>query len=128
MIEDQNLISYFSILLVFIVATFIAVIILLLNKILGKRPREFAPTKSDTYECGVPYVGSAREQFSVRYYLLAVIFLLFDVEVVLMYPWAYVYKKFLSQGLSIVLEMAIFVVILFAGYFYLRMRKALNWD
>jgi NADH-quinone oxidoreductase subunit A len=121
-------ISFLAIFLVILFALGLALVILLVNQIFGERPREVAPKKGDTYECGVPYEGNARQPFSVRYYLIGIIFLLFDVEVVLMYPWARVFKDFLPQGLTIVIDMLIFIFILLAGYIYLRRRKALDCD
>lgn len=86
------------------------------------------PVKMNMYECGVPTIGDARGRFSVRFYLVAILFLLFDVEGVFFYPWAVVYKKFLSFGGFILFEMLLFVAILLAGYIYVLKKGALDWD
>lgn len=83
--------------------------------------------KMGVYECGVPPHGDARGRFSVRFYLVAILFLLFDVEVVFFYPWAVVYKKFLTVNGFILVEMLLFVFILLVGYFYVLKKGALEW-
>ncbi len=70
-------------------------------------------------------VRSARERFSVKYYMVAVLFILFDIEVVFLYPWA---VNFQALGLFGYVEMVLFIVILFAGYFYIYKKGALQWD
>lgn len=124
----QDFLSYLAVFIIAIIGLVITSAILILNKILGQRPREITPKKYDTYECGVNYEGDARQQFSVRYYLVGIIFLLFDVEVVFMYPWALVFKGYSMLGPFIIIEMAVFVALLFGGYIYLRRRGALSWD
>ncbi|HAZ12170.1 MAG: hypothetical protein A2X86_01145 [Bdellovibrionales bacterium GWA2_49_15] len=125
---SQDFLAYAGVFVVIIISLVLACALLILNKILGQRPTEVTKRKGEPYECGVAYVGDARQQFSVRYYLVGIIFLLFDVEVVFMYPWAVVYNKYLSQGAFIMIEMAFFVAILLGGYVYLRRRGALDWD
>lgn len=120
--------GYLPLLLVVITAFLIACVMLWLNHILGQIVREKTPKKYDTYECGVPYEGSAHQQFSVRYYLIGIIFLVFDVEVVFMYPWALIYKKMAQVNMFVVFEMLVFLAILIVGYIYLRLSKALEWD
>jgi NADH-quinone oxidoreductase subunit A len=120
--------NYLSILILMFIALALAGIILGLNKLTGRKASEVTRVKHDTYECGVNYEGSAHQQFSVRYYLIGIIFLLFDVEVVFMYPWTLVYQTYLKTGPLILLEMGLFFVLLLGGYFYLRLRGALNWD
>lgn len=120
--------NYLSILILMFIALALAGIILGLNKLTGRKATEVTRVKHDTYECGVNYEGSAHQQFSVRYYLIGIIFLLFDVEVVFMYPWTLVYQTYLKTGPLILLEMGLFFVLLLGGYFYLRLRGALNWD
>ena len=100
--------------------------ILLLTTLLGGSiPNK---RKDMPFECGVPPVGSARHRFSVRFYLVAILFLLFDVEGIFFYPWAVVYKKYLSINAFILLEMAFFVLILLVGYFYVLGKGALEWE
>jgi NADH-quinone oxidoreductase subunit A len=89
------------------------------------RPRRPYPEKNATYECGEEPVGSAWIRLNVRFYVIALIFLIFDVEVAVLFPWALVYRQF---GLFGFLEMAVFLVILFVGYAYVWLKGDLNWD
>jgi NADH:ubiquinone oxidoreductase subunit 3 (subunit A) len=88
------------------------------------RPKRPDPIKTDTYECGVETEGDAWGQFNVRYYIYALIFVIFDVEVVFLYPWAVAYRQL---GLFAFVEAVLFIGILLAGYFYAWRRKALEW-
>ncbi len=88
------------------------------------RPKRPNPVKDDTYECGVETVGDALGQFHVRYYIFALLFVLFDVEAVFLYPWAVAFRQL---GLFAFVEAVLFIGILFVGYFYAWRRKALEW-
>lgn len=120
--------GYLPLFIVVVISFSIACAMLWLNHFLGQVVKEKTPKKYDTYECGVPYEGTGHQQFSVRYYLIGIIFLVFDVEVVFMYPWALIYKKMAEVNFFVVFEMIIFVAILLVGYIYLRLSKALEWD
>jgi NADH-quinone oxidoreductase subunit A len=111
-----------------ILALIVTSSIVLIHFLLGQKPKEITPKKYDTYECGVPYEQDAKQQFSIRYYLIAIIFLIFDVEVVFMYPWIITFKNYIAKGPFILLEVALFILLLLGGYFYLRMRNALDWE
>ena len=124
----EGSLNYLAVLILAFIGVALAGIILGLNRLTGRKPSEVTRVKYDTYECGVGYEGSAHQQFSVRYYLIGIIFLIFDVEVVFMYPFTLVYQNYLKSGPVILLEMALFFVLLLGGYFYLRLRGALNWD
>lgn len=124
----EGSLNYLAILILMIIALAIAGIVVFINKIMGIKPKEPTAIKYETYECGVDYKGNAHEQFSVRYYLVGIIFLIFDVEVVFMYPWTLVYKTYLKSGPLILLEMGLFFMLLLGGYLYLRLRGALSWD
>jgi NADH-quinone oxidoreductase subunit A len=124
----EGSLNYLAILILIIISLVVASAILIINKIMGKKPTTNIKKKFDTYECGVEYEGDAHQQFSVRYYLVGIIFLIFDVEVVFMYPWSIVYQSYIKTGPLILLEMGIFFVLLLGGYFYLRLRGALSWD
>ncbi|MGA3288540.1 MAG: NADH-quinone oxidoreductase subunit A [Bacteroidota bacterium] len=89
------------------------------------RPRRPYPEKNATYECGEEPVGSAWIRLNVRFYVIALVFLIFDVEVAVLFPWALVFRQF---GLFGFLEMAVFLVILFVGYAYVWLKGDLNWD
>jgi NADH:ubiquinone oxidoreductase subunit 3 (chain A) len=82
------------------------------------------PQKGQAYECGIPAKGSPWNQFNVGYYLFALIFLIFDVELVFMYPWAVVVKQI---GMSALVEIMIFLFILFMGFLYAHKKGALKW-
>lgn len=124
----EGSLNYLAILILSIIGVIIACAVIGINKLFGQIPREVTKKKYETYECGVEYEGDAHQQFSVRYYLVGIIFLIFDVEVVFMYPWTLVYQTYLKTGPLILLEMGLFFVLLLGGYFYLRMRGALSWD
>jgi NADH-quinone oxidoreductase subunit A len=89
------------------------------------RPRRPYPEKNATYECGEEPIGSAWIRLNVRFYVIALVFLIFDVEVAFLFPWALVYRQF---GLFGFLEMAVFLVILFVGYAYIWIHGDLEWD
>ena len=95
---------------------------IVLSRLLAKR--SVNPQKGEPYECGVPTVGASWIQFNVGYYLFALIFLIFDVELVFMYPWAVVVKKI---GLVALVEIVIFMFILFMGLLYAWKKGALKW-
>lgn len=90
-----------------------------------KRPTE---NKLTAYESGMDPVGTAQERFAVKFYMIAMLFILFDIEVVFMYPWAVQYKQLLSYGLFPFLEMLTFIVILFVGYIYVYKKGGLDWE
>ena len=92
-LPSQEFISYGAVIVMAIVALIVTSSIVFLHFLLGQKPLEITPSKYDTYECGVPYEQDAKQQFSIRYYLIAIIFLIFDVEVVFMYPWVLTFKN-----------------------------------
>lgn len=88
-------------------------------------PRRSSRRKDMPYECGVEPVGNARQRFTVKFYLVAVLFILFDIEAVFLYPWA---VSFRQLGLYGLIEMILFIAILLVGYLYLLKKRALEWD
>jgi len=124
----EGSLGYLAILILVILALVVASAIIFVNKIFGQVAKSPTLTKFDTYECGVGGTGDAHQQFSVRYYLVAIVFLIFDVEVVFMYPWTLVYQSYLGSGPMILLEMGLFFTFLLGGYLYLRLRGAFSWD
>jgi NADH-quinone oxidoreductase subunit A len=114
---------YFPIFVLIFVVTAVALLILGLSYLLGRR----IPTKEklSTYECGNQPIGDARGRFPVKFYLIAILFIIFDIEVVFLYPWAVIYKKLALFGL---IEMGIFLLILLVGYFYIIKKGALKWE
>lgn len=104
-----------------------ALIIVGFSAILG--PKRNQSSKVGTYECGAPLLQEdARQRYSVKYFVIAMLFILFDIEVAFMYPWAVVYRKYLSAGRFILVEMAVFVVVLLIGYIYVWRKGALEWE
>ncbi len=91
-------------------------------------PKFKSKLKDSPFECGVPPLGDARQRFSVRFYLVAILFLLFDVEALFFFPWAMVFKEYLQFGPFILIEMAVFIAVLLVGYIYAIKRGALEWD
>lgn len=124
-----RLYDYLPIVLMFIVAAGFAVGNILLSQLVGQRKR--TRTKLMPYECGKDPVGSARERFSVKFYMIAMIFILFDIEVIFLVPWAAVFKSLGglddSMRLFVYLEMMIFVGLLLAGYIYVVKKGAFDW-
>ncbi len=89
-------------------------------------PNRPTPEKRSTYECGIdPMIGDARTRFSIKFYVVAVLFLLFDVEVVFMYPWAVLLKRL---GLLGLIEMMTFLLVLVVAFVYVWKKGALNWE
>ncbi len=119
--------SYLPILVMIGVATAVAVAMVVGSFLLGpKKPNEY---KSLPYECGIIPVGSARERFPIKFYLIAMLFIVFDIETVFLYPWAVTYsRQHLAMKMFYFSEMSVFVVILFVGYFYILGKGALDWD
>ena len=114
--------SYVPILILGGVAAGFAVFALVVSQLLG-RPRPTA-AKSAVYECGVPAVMTARERFPIKFYLICMIFILFDVDAAFLYPWALIFR---DLGLFGLLEMVMFVLLLGVGFVYAWKQGALDW-
>jgi NADH-quinone oxidoreductase subunit A len=114
---------YFPILVVFALAAVTGVGMIVLSHLLGKRKKTSA--KGVPYECGVVPQTDARERFPVKFYIIALLFIVFDLETVFLFPWAIIYKKL---GLFGLLEMGVFILILLVGYFYILKKGALQWE
>lgn len=125
-----NLYDYLPILLIFVVAAGFAVVNVFISQFIGQRKR--TRTKMMPYECGKDPVGTARERFSVKFYLIGMIFILFDIEVIFLIPWAVVFKTLASPSYGlrtlIYVEMMVFVVLLLAGYVYILKKGAFDWS
>ena len=122
--------DYLPILLIFIVAAGFAVGNIFISQFIGQRKR--TRTKMMPYECGKDPVGDARQRFSVKFYLIAMLFILFDIEVIFLVPWAVVFRTLSSPafGLAnlIYIEMIIFIVLLLVGYVYVIKKGAFEWN
>lgn len=118
------MISEFGIILLFVILGFVFVAIALVAAAIV-RPSRPNPIKNSTYECGEIPIGEPWVRFNVRFYVIALVFLLFDVEVVFLLPWALVFKQL---GWFAFIEMIVFIIILFAGFAYLWGKGDLNWE
>jgi NADH-quinone oxidoreductase subunit A len=114
--------GWFSILIMIALGAGFALVSIALSGVLG--PRKPTPEKSAPYECGMPAVGDARERQSVKFYLIAMIFLLFDIEIAFLYPWAMALRDLGWNGL---LQIVLFMLLLSAGYVYVWRKGALDW-
>ena len=119
--------DYLPILLQAIVAVGFAASALIVSVILGKTGRR-SPVKDSAYECGMVAEGGAQPRFSVKFYLVAMLFILFDIEIVFMYPWAVVYTDMIRGSTAILWSMLSFVSILTVGYVYALKKGALKWN
>ncbi len=120
----QNQIElYFPVLVQALIAMAIAAGLIGVSALLGKRAK--SPLKDTPYESGMAPTGSARERFSVKFYLVGMIFILFDIEAIFLYPWAVVYRHLKLFGF---VEMLIFVVLILVGFFYVYRKGALDWS
>ncbi len=115
--------SYLPILVLVAIAFAFALGSVVMSRLVGqKKP---SAIKLAPYECGMPLVGTARERVSVKFYIIAMLFILFDIEAVFLYPWAVMFKKL---GLFGFVEMGVFIVILLVGYVYVWKKGALEWE
>jgi len=115
--------SWLLILLLMVMAVGFGGTSVVLGRILG--PKRPTPEKQAPYECGMPAVGDARERQSIRFYLIAMIFLLFDIEVAFLYPWALALR---SLGWAGYVQVVLFTLVLCAGYVYVWKKGALDWS
>src|SRR5579872_5907749 len=114
--------EYAPLLLQLLVAIFLAGLLVTLSLAIGwRRPNR---AKLQPYECGMEPTGDARQPFSVKFYLVAMVFILFDVEAIFLYPWAYVFRDLKLYGF---VEMMLYIAVLLVGYFYLLKKGALDW-
>lgn len=122
-VDPNSIGAFVPILVMVIVAVGFAGVTILLSHFVGKRV--YDPAKLAPYECGITPVGTARERFHTRFYLVAMLFIVFDIETVFFYPWAVIYRQLRLFGLA---EMAVFVGILIIGYAWIWGKGALEWD
>ena len=114
--------NYFPVLVQVIIALAIAAGLIGISSILGKRAK--SPLKDTPYESGMAPTGSARERFSVKFYMVAMVFILFDIEAIFLYPWAVVYRQLRLFGFF---EMLLFIALVLVGFFYAWKKGALDW-
>jgi NADH-quinone oxidoreductase subunit A len=124
---ESQLQQYFPVLVLFLVAVGFAGGTLVISTLAGKLGRR-TKTKDIPYECGMLPEGPGNSRLSVKFYLVALLFVLFDIEVVFMYPWAVVYKELLQQNAALILGgMVSFLGVLFVGYIYALKKGAFDW-
>jgi NADH-quinone oxidoreductase subunit A len=117
------LIEYLPIFIFFVVTVGFALVTIFLSAIFGKRKN--TPQKMIPYECGMDPIGEARNRFSVRFYIIAMLFIIFDIEVVFLYPWAVIFRDLKIFGF---MEMLVFIAILLVGFVYVWKKGALEWE
>ena len=115
--------GYLPILVIVLVSAFLAVVIIALSTVLSRG--KATSVKIMPYECGMDPVGDARRRFSVRFFLIGMLFIVFDIEVIFLYPWATIYNQLLLFGF---VEMLIFVLVLLVGLIYVWKKGALQWE
>jgi NADH-quinone oxidoreductase subunit A len=117
--------DYLPLLFLILVAALFAVVAIGLPSLLG--PRKPNEAKKSTYECGKLPFGNARRSIPIHYYTVAMLFLVFDIEVIFLYPWAVLYRRFDPRWFGLI-EMGVFVALLLVGYVYCWRKGALEWD
>ena len=115
--------TYFPVLVQIVIAVLVASGLVALSYLLGKRVK--SRVKDTPYESGIAPTGSARERFSVKFYLVGIVFILFDIEAVFLYPWAVVYRELKMFAF---VEMFLFIILILVGFFYIWQKGALDWS
>ncbi|MCC6181087.1 MAG: NADH-quinone oxidoreductase subunit A [Bacteroidia bacterium] len=116
-------IDYLPIVIMFLIALGFVVVTMIASHNLG--PKRKTKIKLDSFECGIESQGNARIPFAVKYFLVAILFVLFDIEVIFMYPWAVNFKEL---GMLGVIEVFSFIALLLVGFYYMISKKALKWE
>ncbi len=125
--ESQQLVQYLPVLMLGVVAVLFVAFMLIGSVVVGKVGKR-SKIKDTAYECGMLPVGPGSARLSIKFYLVAMLFILFDIEVVFLYPWAVVYKDMLKENAALILgSMLSFLAILFVGYIYAVKKKAFDW-
>jgi len=125
--ESQSLSTYLPALVQIVLGLSIPAIILAVSHLFGQRAKGNY-IKDKAYECGLPMEGKPHPRFAVKFYVTAMLFILFDIEVVFLVPWALVYREFLAAGIAITAATAVFLGVLVLGLAYEFKRGALEWE
>ena len=120
--------AYLPLLIQAVLALGVGITILIVNHLAGQRVRTKNAIKDTAYECGVKPEGIVHTRFSVKFYVTAMLFLLFDIEVVFLIPWTFVYRDFLANNISILSPIMFFLFVLVLGLFYEVKKGALEWE
>ncbi len=125
---QELLLDYLPILILLLVSTVLAILVVVLGHTFG--PRRPTKVKQQPYESGMIPIGPAVRRLPVKFYLVAVLFILFDIEVIFFLPWAVAFNTYVANGLGLFIfgEMVVFVAILLVGYIYAWKRGALEWE
>lgn len=120
--------TYVPVMFALIIAILFSLAFVAMSRFFG--PHRPNATKTSLYECGMPSVMPAHQRFSVKFYLVAVLFILFDLEAVFLFPWSVVFRDLVKDGRAVfvLVEMGVFLAVLFAGWAYCVKRGALKWD
>jgi NADH-quinone oxidoreductase subunit A len=125
--DDSQLTQYIPVLILGLVAVVFAFATLLFSVLVGKLGKR-TRVKDTAYECGMLPVGEGNTRLSVKFYLVAMLFILFDIEVVFLYPWAVIYKSMLANHANMIFSsMLTFMAVLFVGYIYALKKRAFDW-
>lgn len=116
-------IDFLPVVLMFLVAIGFVATTIVATHLLG--PKRKTKIKLDSFECGIEAQGNARVPFAIKYFLVAILFVLFDVEVIFMYPWAVNYREL---GMTGVIEVFSFIALLLVGFYYMLSKKAIKWE
>ena len=121
--EESGFLQYVPMVLMFLVAAGFVGTTMVATHMLG--PKRKTKIKLESFECGIEPVGTSRTPFNIKYFLIAILFVLFDVEVIFMYPWAVNFKEL---GMGGFISMLLFIVCLLIGFFYIKKKDALTWE
>ena len=125
--QSNQLLQYPPVLMLAVLAVLFSFGMLVMSVVLGKKGKR-TPTKDTPYECGMLPIGEGNTRLSVKFYLVAMLFILFDIEVVFLYPWAAIYRSMLKENAPVILwSMISFLGILFVGYIYALKKRAFDW-
>ena len=123
----MSLAEFFPVLVQVVLAASLAVVIILVSHLFGQRSAR-NKIKDSAYECGIPSEGQAHTRFSVKFYVTAMLFILFDIEVIFLIPWVFVYRDFLAAGIPVLTPILVFLGVLVLGLFYEMKKGALEWE
>lgn len=121
--EESGFIQYVPMVLMFLVAAGFVGLTMVATHMLG--PKRKTKIKLESFECGIEPLGTSRTPFNIKYFLIAILFVLFDVEVIFMYPWAVNFKELGMPGF---VSMMLFIATLLLGFFYIKKKDALTWE
>lgn len=121
------MIQYLPVFILFVFSLLFVFLLIGIAHILGPKKEFFS--KQSPYECGIPPTGSSRHQFSVKFYLVALFFILFDIEIIFIFPWALIFRDYIHKvGGILIIDMGIFISVLVIGLAYIWKKGALDWE